>query len=88
MASKSAWTGWIAFAAILMMVIGALDVFEGLIAVIRDKYYALAPQSIIVFDVSTWGWINLIWGSSSGSRATRCSWAGVGHAGSRSSSPA
>ena len=62
MASKSAWTGWIAFAAILMMVIGALDVFEGLIAVIRDKYYALAPQSIIVFDVSTWGWINLIWG--------------------------
>ena len=62
MASKSAWTGWIAFAAVLMMVMGSLDFFEGLIAVARDKYYALTPNQIIVFDVSTWGWIILIWG--------------------------
>jgi hypothetical protein len=62
MASKSAWTGWIAFAAILLIVMGTLDFFEGLIAVARDKYYALTPQQIIVFDVSTWGWIMLIWG--------------------------
>jgi hypothetical protein len=45
-----------------MMVMGTLDFFEGLIAVVRDKYYALTPQSVIVFDVSTWGWITLIWG--------------------------
>ena len=33
-----------------------------MIAIIRDQYYVLAPNQIIVFDVTTWGWITLIWG--------------------------
>jgi hypothetical protein len=55
-------SGWIGFAGWLMLLIGALDFFEGLIAVIRDKYYVLAPNQIIVFDMTTWGWLTLIWG--------------------------
>ena len=62
MASKSFWTGWVWFAGMVMIVIGSLDFFQGLIAIIRDKYYVLAPNQIIVFDVTTWGWIMLIWG--------------------------
>jgi hypothetical protein len=62
MARRSSWTGWIAFAGWLMIIIGSLDFFEGLIAVIRDKYYVLTPNQIIVFDMTTWGWITLIWG--------------------------
>lgn len=58
----SRWTGWIGFAGWLMIVIGALDFFEGVIAVARDRYYVLAPSQIIVFDMSTWGWLTLIWG--------------------------
>jgi len=58
----TAWTGWIAFAGWLMLIIGSLDFFEGLIAIIRDKYYVLTPNQIIVFDLSTWGWLTLIWG--------------------------
>ena len=45
-------SGWIGFAGWLMVVIGALDFFEGLIAIIRDKYYVLAPNQIIVFDMT------------------------------------
>jgi hypothetical protein len=45
-----------------MIIIGSIDFFEGLIAVIRDQYYVLAPNQIIVFNLSTWGWISLIWG--------------------------
>jgi len=56
------WTGWIGFAGLLMVVIGALDFFEGLIAIIRGKYYVLTPTQIIVFDTKTWGWITLLWG--------------------------
>jgi hypothetical protein len=59
---SSSWSGWIGFAGWLMVVIGALDFFEGLIAIIRDKYYVLAPNQIIVFDMTTWGWLTLIWG--------------------------
>jgi hypothetical protein len=54
--------GWIVFAATMMMVIGAIDFIEGLIAVIRDHYYVLGPNQIIIFDMTTWGWLMLIWG--------------------------
>jgi hypothetical protein len=62
MARNSGWTGWIVFVGWLMIIIGSLDFFEGLIAVIRDRYYVLTPDQIIVFDMTTWGWITLIWG--------------------------
>jgi len=61
-ASQRAWTGWIGFAGLMMLIIGAIDFFEGLIAVIRGEYYALSPQGIIVFDTTTWGWITMILG--------------------------
>ncbi|HZE28461.1 MAG TPA: hypothetical protein VE055_00070 [Gaiellaceae bacterium] len=56
------WAGWIRFAGILLLVIGSIDFFEGLIAVIRSNYYAVTPNQIIVFDTTTWGWIMMIWG--------------------------
>jgi hypothetical protein len=58
----SAWTGWIGFAGWLMIVIGVLDFFEGLIAVIRSEYYVLTPNQIIIFDSTTWGWLTLLMG--------------------------
>lgn len=54
--------GWIVFAATMMMVIGSIDFFQGLIAVIRKQYFVLTPNQIIVFDMTTWGWLMLIWG--------------------------
>ncbi len=39
MAKTTSWTGWIAFAGWLMIIIGSIDFFEGLIAVIRNQYY-------------------------------------------------
>jgi hypothetical protein len=62
MPSEGFWAGWVWFAGLLMIVIGFLDFFQGLIAVVRDKYYVLGPEQIIVFDLTTWGWITLIWG--------------------------
>ena len=69
MASRSAsppdashWTGWIGFAGIFMIVVGGIDFFQGLIAVIRGSYYAMTPNQIIVFDMTGWGWIMIVWG--------------------------
>jgi len=62
MSSRGSWAGWVVFAGMLMLVIGTLDFFQGLIAVIRGSYYVLTPQQIIVFNVTTWGWITLLWG--------------------------
>jgi uncharacterized membrane protein (DUF2068 family) len=62
MAGSETWAGWIRLGGILMLIIAAIDFFEGLIAIIRSEYYVLAPNQIVVFDTTTWGWIMLIWG--------------------------
>ena len=56
------WTGWIGFAGCLMIIIGGIAFFEGLIAVFRGSYYAVTPNQIVVVDLKTWGWITLLWG--------------------------
>ena len=62
MASRGFWTGWVGFAGVLMVVIGILNFFQGLIAIIKDDYYVLTPEQIIIFDLTAWGWVMLIWG--------------------------
>ena len=62
MATSERWSGWISFAGLMILIIGGLDFFEGLIAVIRGQYYAVTPSQIVVVDLTTWGWIMMIWG--------------------------
>jgi hypothetical protein len=59
---KPPMAGWIVFAAVIMLIVGVLDFFEGLIAIIRDNYYVVHGNQLIVFDTTKWGWITLIWG--------------------------
>jgi hypothetical protein len=59
---KAPMAGWISFAAIMMLVIGSLTFFEGLIAVIRKEYYVVTGNGVLVFDLTTWGWIMIFWG--------------------------
>jgi hypothetical protein len=54
--------GWIGFAGILMVLLGGLSVFEGLIALLEDNYYVVTPSGYLLFDITAWGWIMLIWG--------------------------
>jgi hypothetical protein len=61
-ASKEFWTEWVGFAGLMMVLIGVLNAIQGLIAIVRDDYYVMTPEQIIVFDLSTWGWLMLIWG--------------------------
>ena len=61
MNSKS-MAGWIGFAGILMLIIGAIDFIQGLIALFEDDYYLVTRSGFLVVDVTGWGWIMLIWG--------------------------
>ena len=63
MASKGAWAGWVAFAGMLLMIMGGLDMLQGLTAIIRDEYFIKTPNGALVIDVTGWGWIMLIWGA-------------------------
>jgi uncharacterized membrane protein (DUF2068 family) len=61
MSSKS-MAGWIGFAGIVMLIIGGIDFFQGLIALFDDKYYVVTASGFLVVDLTTWGWIMLVWG--------------------------
>jgi hypothetical protein len=61
MNSKS-MAGWIGFAAIVLVIVGAIDFFQGLIAVFEDNYYVPTASGFLVFDLTGWGWTMMIWG--------------------------
>jgi hypothetical protein len=61
-AQDSSWAGWIAFAGIVLLIIGALDVLQGFTAIIKDEYVVSTPKGLATFDATGWGWTTLIWG--------------------------
>ncbi len=61
MNSKS-MAGWIGFAGLVMLILGGINFFQGLIAAFEDDYYLVTQSGYLVFDVSTWGWILMVWG--------------------------
>jgi hypothetical protein len=54
--------GWIGFAAVVLVIVGAIDFFQGLIALFEDDYYVPTESGFLVFDLTGWGWTMLIWG--------------------------
>jgi hypothetical protein len=57
------WVGWIVFAAVFMVTIGAINIFQGLAALFRsDVYWETAKGNVVAFNVTTWGWFSLLFG--------------------------
>lgn len=56
------WTGWVAFAGILMIIGGCLQGIYGLVAIVNDTWVVWGNSSAMYLDISQWGWIHLIWG--------------------------
>jgi hypothetical protein len=53
---------WIAFAGVLMVIIGCLDLIWGLAAIINDEVVVVGGHGALIFDITAWGWIQLIIG--------------------------
>lgn len=56
-------SGWIGFAGIVLLVVGAIDFIQGLIAILDDKYFVPTEAGFLVVDVTAWGWFLLFWGA-------------------------
>lgn len=54
---------WIAFAGIVMVILGCLDVIWGLAAIVNDEIVVVGGRGALIFDLTTWGWIQLIVGA-------------------------
>ena len=59
----SAWTGWVIFAAAVMFTIGAVDIIQGLAALLKDETYLITESGLLVTtDFTAWGWTLIAWG--------------------------
>ena len=58
--------GWVVglslFAGILMMITGLFNAMEGVVALARNEVYVAAPRYIFAFDLTTWGWTQIVIG--------------------------
>lgn len=61
--TRTAWAGWVTFAGILMILIGAFQAIEGLVAIFRDVYFLVTSSGLLLtIDYTAWGWLHLIIG--------------------------
>jgi hypothetical protein len=56
-------SGWIAFAGVMMVILGSLDAFWALAAILNDEVVVVGGSGALIFDITTWGWIHLVLGS-------------------------
>ena len=55
------YSGWVIFAAIMLIIVGVLNVIWG-IAAIADSKFFVQDQKYIISNLNAWGWITLIIG--------------------------
>ena len=53
---------WIAFAGVMMLILGSLDLLWGLAAVVNNEVVVVGGRGVMIFDITTWGWIQLVIG--------------------------
>jgi hypothetical protein len=56
----SRWVGWLVFAGVMMILLGAFNLVDGLVSLVSDRAYGRAESSLLLFDYSTWGWVWLV----------------------------
>ena len=59
----SGWVGWIAFAGVMMALVGTFHVMQGLVALFKDDYFLVGQSELTVHvDYTAWGWIHIVGG--------------------------
>jgi hypothetical protein len=59
----SGWAGWVVFAGIMMIMLGAFQAIEGLVALFDDGYYLVTASGLVLnVNYNVWGWTHLILG--------------------------
>jgi len=60
---QSAWVGWVNFAGVMLIMLGAFHAIQGLVALFRDEVYVVRSSGLVVnVDYTTWGWVHLVLG--------------------------
>jgi hypothetical protein len=58
----TAWTGWVIFAGILLLVAGSINGLQGLLALIEGDRAVVVRNKLYLVDLTGWGWTTMIFG--------------------------
>jgi hypothetical protein len=60
---RTAWAGWVVFGGVMMILLGLVQVIQGLVAILEEDYYLVTRNGLLVsVDYTTWGWTHLVLG--------------------------
>jgi hypothetical protein len=58
------WVGWLAFAAIMLLMVGTFQIINGLVAIFDPGYYVVTDSGLaLTVDYTVWGWVHLALGA-------------------------
>jgi hypothetical protein len=61
--NASGWVGWVVFAAVIAITMGAYEAIMGLVAIFKEEYYLVGSSGLVVeVDYTVWGWVHLVLG--------------------------
>jgi hypothetical protein len=59
----SGWAGWVAFAGVMLIMLGAFQIIQALVALFDDGFYLVRSNGLVVdVDYNAWGWAHLLIG--------------------------
>ncbi|GKQ39600.1 hypothetical protein [Streptomyces sp. A012304] len=62
--AKQEWaTGLTIFAAVMLFLVGLLDICRGIMAIAEDDIFVTTRNYVFEFDLTSWGWIHLALGA-------------------------
>ena len=61
---SDAWAGWVTFAAVILGLLGTLNVIQGFVALFDDGYFVVRrEEDLLLVDFTAWGVVLLLWGA-------------------------
>lgn len=61
--TTSAWTGWVIFASIMMMIVGVINILQGLVGILTPSRTVVVENQLYVVNTFGWALIVLIFGA-------------------------
>jgi hypothetical protein len=55
-------SGFAQFGAVLLIVIGAFQAAQGLVAIVRKEFFVATTNYLFQLDLTSWGWVHLVLG--------------------------
>ena len=52
------WTGWVVFAAVMLMIAGVMQAFYGVVALFNDEWVVWGQEAALLLDITAWGWVD------------------------------